>query len=69
MMTTRIDYFGGDVSDGHYNSVPSAEACQQDCQVDHHVDDHIDVGKAHDNDDADADESGDVTGNNTIFHW
>ena len=21
------------MSDGHYNSVPSAEACQQDCQV------------------------------------
>jgi len=28
-----VDYFGGDVSDGHYNSVPSAEACQQDCQA------------------------------------
>ena len=22
------------MSDGHYNSVPSAEACQLDCQVD-----------------------------------
>ena len=22
------------MSDGHYHSVPSAEACQQDCQVD-----------------------------------
>jgi len=27
------DYFGGDVSEGHYNSVPSAEACQLDCQA------------------------------------
>ena len=34
LMTGSIDYFGGDVDHGHYNSVSSAEACQQDCQVD-----------------------------------
>ena len=34
LTTGSIDYFGGDVEDGHYNSVSSAEACQQDCQVD-----------------------------------
>jgi len=33
LMTGSIDYFGGDVDQGHYNSVSSAEACQQDCQV------------------------------------
>ena len=31
---SSTDYFGSDVSEGHYNSVPSAEACQKDCQVD-----------------------------------
>ena len=34
LTTASTDYFGGDVDDGHYNSVSSAEACQQDCQVD-----------------------------------
>ena len=33
MLIDSTDYFGSDVSEGHYNSVPSAEACQQDCQV------------------------------------
>ena len=38
LLIVSTDYFGSDVSEGHYNSVPSAEACQRDCQV--HKDDH-----------------------------
>ena len=54
MMTPSIDYFGGDVSDGHYNSVPSAEACQLDCQVDR---DHDVNGGVNEDDDDDKDDS------------
>ena len=46
------DYFGSDVSDGHYNSVPSAEACQLDCQVhrlDHEGDADVDADADHKN--------------------
>ena len=41
------------MSEGHYNSVPSAEACQQDCQVDtdedldHDVDADLDLNADH----------------------
>ena len=44
------------MSEGHYNSVPSAEACQLDCQVDHDDNDgDLDNdGDANDNDDAEG---------------
>ena len=41
------------MSEGHYNSVPSAEACQLDCQVgaaenlNHGVDADLDLGADH----------------------
>ena len=44
------------MSEGHYNSVPSAEACQLDCQVvrDHDVDGGVDEDDDDYNDDTEA---------------